>query len=50
MSCPACGSNTTGKISVSQYFCWNCFVEFNEAHEIFEIEEDGNLILQGKNN
>lgn len=48
MSCPVCGSKVTGKISSNQHYCWECFVEYNDAQEVFFIEEDGNLVNQGE--
>jgi len=47
MNCPACGSKATGKIGVDQYYCWDCFVEFNSDGELFEVAEDGSLVAYG---
>jgi len=46
--CPRCGSKAIGKIGNNQYYCWDCCVEFNEKHQIFNVSEDGSLIaLEG---
>ena len=29
LPCPACGGRQVGKIGSDQYYCWNCFVEFD---------------------
>ncbi|ABZ84426.1 conserved hypothetical protein [Heliomicrobium modesticaldum Ice1] len=44
MSCPVCGGKQVGKVGVNQFYCWNCFIEFNERNEIFEVAEDGSLM------
>ncbi|MCL2677872.1 MAG: hypothetical protein FWE85_02330 [Clostridiales bacterium] len=43
MLCPVCGSKKIGKISTTNYFCRNCYMEFNEKREVFVITEDGGL-------
>ena len=45
--CPYCKSTTVGRVGTSQYYCWNCYYEFNvEAQKVrcFRIVEDGSLI------
>ncbi len=47
MNCPVCNGNAVGKVGVEQYYCWNCFIEFNTLKEdvqIFNVEEDGSLV------
>ncbi|KAB2951277.1 hypothetical protein F9B85_12985 [Heliorestis acidaminivorans] len=44
MSCPVCGGKQVGKVGVTQFYCWNCYVEFNDRQEIFEVAEDGTLM------
>lgn len=47
MRCPVCDGNAVGKVGVEQYYCWNCFIEFNTTKdnvEIFEVAEDGSLL------
>ena len=44
MNCPVCNGREIGKIGTSQYFCWNCLVEFNDQEQVFEISEDGSLV------
>ncbi len=36
-----------GKVGSDQYYCWNCFLEFNYAHgrvNLYEVAEDGSLL------
>lgn len=50
MKCPVCQGNSVGKIGVEQYYCWNCFVEFNtmkDEVQIFQVAEDGSLVQPG---
>ncbi|MTV49734.1 hypothetical protein GJ688_12200 [Heliobacillus mobilis] len=44
MGCPVCGGKQVGKVGVNQYYCWNCFIEYNERNEVFEVAEDGTLM------
>ncbi len=47
MNCPICGGKTVGKVGIGQYFCWNCFIEYQvqgDNVKIFSVEEDGTLI------
>ncbi|WP_338825746.1 hypothetical protein MTBGP_18890 [Moorella thermoacetica] len=46
LNCPHCGSKSIGKIGTDQYYCWDCFVEFNNRREIFNVAEDGSLVSQ----
>ena len=43
MLCPVCGGKRIGKISSKNYFCRNCYIEFNDKREVFSITEDGGL-------
>ena len=43
MNCPVCGGKQIGKINTTNYFCHDCYFEFNNNCEIFLIGEDGNL-------
>lgn len=43
MTCPVCNRNNVGRIGENRFFCRNCDVEFNNAAEVYEISEDGNL-------
>ncbi|KKM09249.1 hypothetical protein SY88_19665 [Clostridiales bacterium PH28_bin88] len=45
--CPLCGGRAIGQVGVDQYYCWDCFVEFNEKKQVFEIAEDGSLVSLG---
>ncbi|WP_241078003.1 hypothetical protein [Natranaerofaba carboxydovora] len=47
VQCPVCSGIDVGKVSSSNYYCWNCLVEIkykkgNEAH-IYNIQDDGTL-------
>lgn len=47
MNCPVCSGNAVGKVGVDQFYCWNCFIEFNTQQEdvqIFQVAEDGSLV------
>lgn len=48
MNCPVCGSRSTGKVGVDQYYCWDCCVEYkqdsNRGMEIYTVDEDGTLV------
>lgn len=47
LRCPACGGLQVGKVGSDQFYCWNCYLEFN-FHKgqvnLFEVAEDGSLI------
>jgi hypothetical protein len=47
MKCPLCGSRAVGKVGVEQYYCWDCFIEYqyqgNQA-KLYTVEEDGSLM------
>lgn len=46
VKCPYCHSTTVGKVGTAQYYCWNCYYEFNvkaEQVKMFRIVEDGTL-------
>lgn len=48
MRCPNCNCRDIGKIGTNQYYCWECFVEFNidgEEVRLYQVEEDGSLSL-----
>lgn len=45
--CPVCGGLQVGKVGSDQYYCWNCFMEFNYSRgqvNLYEVAEDGSLI------
>jgi hypothetical protein len=47
LRCPVCRGLQVGKVGSDQYYCWNCFLEFNLARgtvSLYEIGEDGVLI------
>jgi ribosomal protein L37AE/L43A len=48
MKCPACGSRAVGKVGADQYYCWDCFVEYqyygNNQAKLYMVEEDGSLV------
>lgn len=46
MHCPNCDSIDIGKIGTTQYYCWNCFLEFSMGKgqvRLYEVQEDGSL-------
>lgn len=46
MKCPLCGSRAVGKIGVEQYYCWDCFIEYqyrDRNTRLYIVEEDGDL-------
>ncbi|MFC4768192.1 hypothetical protein [Effusibacillus consociatus] len=48
MRCPNCNCRDIGKIGTNQFYCWECFVEFNvigEEVKLYQVEEDGSLSL-----
>lgn len=50
MRCPNCNCRDIGKIGSNQFYCWECFVEFNVTGnevKLFQVEEDGSLIMFG---
>jgi len=45
--CPVCNGLQVGKVGSDQYYCWNCFLEFNFSENrinLYEVAEDGTLI------
>ncbi|MGI5859196.1 MAG: hypothetical protein ACOX8P_07765 [Tepidanaerobacteraceae bacterium] len=51
--CPLCQKTTVGKVGSSQYYCWECFVEFliqKDKIVIYEVCDDGTLLPYGKEN
>jgi len=45
--CPVCRGLQVGKVGSDQYYCWNCFMEFNYNRgkvNLYEVAEDGTLI------
>lgn len=47
MRCPVCGSKSVGKVGQDQYYCWECFREYQlkgNVLKIYSVSEDGNLV------
>jgi len=47
MNCPVCGGKSVGRVGVEQFYCWNCYLEYQiqgENIKIFSVAEDGSLI------
>ena len=47
LRCPVCRGLQVGKVGSDQFYCWNCYLEFNYARgrlNLFEVGEDGSLI------
>lgn len=45
--CPLCGGNSIGKVGNSQFYCWECFVEFTLQKNkvtVYEVGDDGSLL------
>lgn len=43
-SCPLCGSRAVGRVGIEQYYCWDCFMEFDGQGQVYEVAEDGSLM------
>lgn len=47
IECPVCKEIDVGKVNNSNYYCWNCFIEFRYKHKeevyIYSIQDDGTL-------
>lgn len=41
--CPVCGGKSVGQVGLNQYYCWDCFVEYDSKNQVFSIAEDGTL-------
>lgn len=49
--CPVCRGLQVGKVGNDQYYCWNCFLEFNYNRgmvNLYEVAEDGTLVAMEK--
>ncbi len=49
--CPVCNGMQIGKVGNEQYYCWNCFLEFNFNKgrlNLYEVAEDGTLVAMDK--
>lgn len=47
MICPVCGGKHVGKVGVEQFYCWNCFLEYQvqgKEYKVYTVAEDGSLI------
>lgn len=47
VKCPVCKGLQVGKVGSDQYYCWNCFLEFNYNKgrvNLYQVEEDGSLV------
>lgn len=50
MNCPACGARQIGALTVTQYYCWECCVEFTvigDRVEVYQVALDGSLVAAG---
>jgi len=44
-NCPACGSKETNRVSLTNYYCANCYVEFEyKTGRVYTIMYDGILV------
>lgn len=49
MRCPECRSRQVGLLSATQFYCWECCVEFAVTDgrvEVYAVELDGTLIAR----
>lgn len=47
MNCPVCSGKAVGRVGLDQFYCWNCFLEYQikgEKIKIFSVAEDGSLV------
>ncbi|HEX3010993.1 MAG TPA: hypothetical protein VHQ70_03000 [Syntrophomonadaceae bacterium] len=47
IKCPVCRGLQVGRVGSDQYYCWNCYLEFNFSRgqvNLFEVAEDGTLL------
>lgn len=47
LKCPVCRGLQVGRVGTDQYYCWNCYLEFNYTRgqvNLFEVAEDGSLV------
>jgi hypothetical protein len=47
LRCPVCNGKSVGKVGVDQFYCWDCFVEYQKQGDnikIYSVAEDGSLI------
>lgn len=47
VTCPVCHSRVIGRLGNSQYYCWDCCVQFSRTDrgvQTFRIDEDGSLV------
>lgn len=47
MKCPICGGRAVGKVGIEQYYCWNCFMEYQyqgSILKVYKVSEDGCLV------
>jgi len=46
-TCPICNGRAIGRVGTDQFYCWDCFVEYNVSGnqvKIYDIAEDGSLV------
>lgn len=44
--CPGCHGKNVGKVGTGQFYCWDCFIEFqvsSRGTRLFRVESDGEL-------
>ena len=47
VNCPVCHSRLVGRLGNSQYYCWDCCVQFSRTGrglQTYHIDEDGSLV------
>ena len=47
LKCPVCRGLQVGRVGSDQFYCWNCYLEFNYSKgkvNLYEVAEDGTLV------
>jgi len=45
--CPLCGGREVGRVGTTQFYCWDCCIEFamsRRGPRLFRLEPDGTLV------
>ncbi|MDA8199061.1 MAG: hypothetical protein M0Z54_06480 [Thermaerobacter sp.] len=44
--CPGCRGKNVGKVGTGQFYCWDCYIEFQvsaRGTRLYRVESDGEL-------
>ena len=47
MNCPVCNGRSVGRVGMDQYYCWDCFLEYQmrgNHTKVYLVSEDGCLV------